>query len=299
MTDRSLLRSLRILLPLGGALISSAVGLAAYVVHALNGPRRPTWRDNYTFTPFEVDVTWEKVEFQSDDGITLRGWWFPRPESRRIVVGLTGHKGGKHELLGIGSGLWRAGNNVLLFDFRGCGDSDSAPLSLAHKELADARAAVAYAQHRVPQGRIGFMGFSMGAAVGILEAAANPTVRAVVADSSFASMSDVVAAAFRRYRLPAGMLVAMTDLLNRWRHGYPFGAVRPVDVVPALSPRPLFIIHGADDRVTPVEHARRLYAAAAEPKELWISDGTPHCGTYFVDRERYVGRVAEFFEMYL
>lgn len=295
----TLRRTARLLLPFGAALLSGTVGVAAYVVHELNGPRKRTWRDDFTFTPFEVDVAWEKVEFQTEDGLTLRGWWFPVAGSRRVVIGLTGHKGGKHDLLGIGSALWRAGNNVLLFDFRGCGDSDQAPLSLAHREIADARAAVAYARRRLPAGSIGFVGFSMGAAVAILHAAVDPTVRAVVADSSFASISDVVQAAFRRHRLPAGVLVAVTDALNRWRHGYPFRAVRPIDAVGALAPRPIFIIHGSDDGVTPVEQARRLFERAGDPKELWISEGTRHCGAYFIDRETYVRRVSEFLERYL
>ena len=297
--QRTFKQLLTLLLLVGGALVSAALGIAAYVVYALNGPQPHSWRDHYTFSPFETDVTWENVAFPAEDGVVLRGWWLPRPEVKSVAIGLTGHKGGKHELLGIGSGLWREGNNVLLFDFRGCGDSDAAPLSLAHKELADARAAVSFVMRRLPGARIGFVGFSMGAAVAILEAAANGEVRAVVADSSFAGMSEVVAAALLRRRLPARFLVPISDVLNRWRHGYPFRAVRPIDAIGALAPRPIFLIHGSDDGVTPVEHAYRLYTAAGAPKELWVSEGAPHCGAYFQNRELYVRRVAEFFERYV
>jgi fermentation-respiration switch protein FrsA (DUF1100 family) len=282
-------------LPVGGALISGALGLGAYVVHQLNGPRHRTWRDDYTFSPFELGVDFEDVQFKTEDGITLRGWWFPHPETDSVVVALTGHKGAKHDLLGIGSGLWREGHNVLLFDFRGCGTSDSAPLSLAHRELADARSAVEFVRGRMPHARIGLIGYSMGAAVAILTAVADPEISGVVADSSFAGISEVVEAAYRRHGLPSSLLVPIADTLNRWRHGYNFSSVRPVDVIPRLAPRPILIIHGADDAMTPVEQASRLYEAALEPKDLWITENTPHCGTYFVDREEYVRRVAGFF----
>src|SRR3712207_7622089 len=52
------------------------------------------------------------------------------------------------------------------------------------------------------------------------------------------------------------------------------------------SPRPLLIVHGTADALIPVEHARRLYEVAGEPKELWLVDGAAHCGAYFVDRDR-------------
>src|SRR5207248_1496142 len=121
------------------------------------------------------------------------------------------HRGSKPDMLGIGSYLWRAGNNVLLFDFRGCGESDPSPISLAHHEVNDARAAVQFVRARIPEARIGMLGFSMGAAVTILVAAADTGVRAVVADSSFTSIRDVVAHHMRRHRLPPSV-VPLADI---------------------------------------------------------------------------------------
>ena len=278
----------------GGALVG-AVGIAAYTGRELNSPRAHTWRDNYTFTPFEVQVSYEEVSFVTEDGLTLRGWWFPHPESDRVVVAATGHKGTKPDLLGIGSGLWRAGYNVLLFDYRGCGESDPAPLSVGFYEQRDLRAASTWSRGRVPGARLGLIGFSMGAALSILAAATDPTIRVVVADSAYATLQGVVANAYGRYRVPSWPFLALSDRYNGWRYGYRYGALRPVAVVEKLAPRPLLIIHGTRDAVTPVAHAHHLYDAAGEPKELWIAEGAHHCGAYFLDRERYVTRVADFF----
>ncbi|HEX6506276.1 MAG TPA: alpha/beta fold hydrolase [Chloroflexota bacterium] len=287
---------MRYLVPVGGALLGGAVGVAAYTAHVLNGPRRPDPLAGYSFTPWEVQVPFEDVSFTADDGVVLRGWWFPQPDSKRVVVGFTGHKGLKQDLLGIGSALWRAGNNVLLFDFRGCGDSDVAPLSLAHNELPDARAAVRYASARIPDAAIGLIGYSMGAAVAILVGGDDPHIRAIVADSSFASIRDVLTHAHGRYRLPAGITVALTDFINRWRYGYHFEAIRPVDAIAGIAPRPILIIHGGTDPLITVDQGYRLYNAARQPKDLWVVEGVGHCGAYFADREVYVDRVAGFFE---
>ena len=83
--------------------------------------------------------------------------------------------------------------------------------------------------------------------------------------------------------------------MTRWRYGYPFQAVRPLDAVAKIAPRPLLLIHGTADTVIPVVHSYRLYEAAGDPKELWIFEGAQHCGGYFADRPAYVQRVAEFF----
>lgn len=284
----------RYALPVGGALLAGAVGVAAYTAYAINGPR-PHDPAAYSFSPWEVQVEHERISFKTDDGVTIRGWWFSRPASRNVVIGFTGHRGRKEDLLGIGSGLWRAGSNVLLFDYRGCGESDRAPQSLAHNELRDARAAIRYAQNRMADARIGVIGYSMGAAVAILTAAAEPAVRAVVADSPFATMRDVVAHAYQRRRLPTRPLLDLADAVTRWRYGYPFQAVRPLDAVATIAPRPLLLIHSTADTVIPVAHSYQLYEAAGDPKELWIFEGAQHCGGYFADRPAYVQRVAEFF----
>lgn len=289
------MRPVRYILPFGATVVTGAFGIAAYAARQINGTRRNEGMDTYTFSPWELDVPHDSVEFRTEDGITLRGWWFPRVDSSSVIIGCPGHRRGKHDLLGIGSALWRDGHNVLLFDFRGCWDSDPAPQSLAYKEIPDLHAAIAYVSSRIPRARIGIIGYSMGAAVAILVAASNSSVAAVVADSAFATMRDVIAHQFRRRNLPPHLVLPLTEEYNRWRYGYRFAAVRPIDVVGEVSPRPILIIHGALDSTTPLSHASRLYDAAAEPKELWIVEGAEHCGAYFDNRTAYVARVSDFF----
>jgi pimeloyl-ACP methyl ester carboxylesterase len=67
-------------------------------------------------------------------------------------------------------------------------------------------------------------------------------------------------------------------LLNTRIHG---GRWDPVPVPPAeaaarISPVPLLIVHGDQDGYFPVEHAQQIYAAAREPKDLWVIPGFGH-----------------------
>ena len=279
---------------------SVLLGAAAYATARLNYRTPETFLTSYTFSPFEMRVEgYEEISFRTADGLNLYGWWLPHPESPRVVIGLAGHRSSKADLLGIGSGLWRAGNNVLIFDWRSRGQSDIAQHSLAYYELRDAEAALDYALRRVPGAPIGLIGYSMGASVAILLAARNPTVRAVVADSPFTGIAEVLAYGLARWHLPVRLVLPLADRLTEWRYGYRFGAVRPIEAVAAIRPRPLLLIHGDADSLIPIAQAHEIYAAAGEPKELWVAGGVEHCGVYFADRAGYIARVAAFFDRYL
>lgn len=301
----------------GGGAALGALGVAGYTARELNGPKRP-W-PNYTFTPFELDLPAEEVRFASTDGVELAGWLFRAAGAEATIVGAHGHRGNKSDLLGIGSWLYRGGFNVLLFDFRGNGESADGPQSLALRETADLAAAIDWAAAEFPATRLGVIGFSMGASTAILTAADDPRVEALVLDSPFAEMSDVVRAAYRRYRLPWMPVLPLAAVVTWARYGYRFGQVRPLDVMRQLAPRPVLLLHGTADHVIPVAHADTLaeeYRGGPNPAavfwtgeppadldptreagnlEVVLFDGVDHCGGYFADRPFYVERVTRFF----
>jgi uncharacterized protein len=281
-------------------LVGGALGAAWYVGSRVSPEPRRNFLDAYTFTPWELGVPFEPISFTSADGLVLRGWWLPQDQPRGVLIGCHGHGGSKDDMLGIGTNVWRAGYSVLLFDFRGRGESDPWPQTLVSREVDDLHAAVAFAAARAPQARIGVVGFSMGASVAILAAASEPRLAAVVADSAFTCGRDVVAHNIRTVlRLPTAVLVMAADEVVHLRHGYRFSQARPLDVIGQIAPRPLLIIHGAGDSLVPVAHAQRLAQAAGEPRELWIIPEVEHCGGYFLDRPTYCRRVIAFLDQYL
>ena len=266
--------------------------LAAITSFKLNGTMPPP---PYTFTPFEVRAESEDVAFMADDGVPLSGWWLEQEGSPIVVICCHGHRGNKADMLGIGSGLWRAGHSVLLFDFRGSGDSGAGEQSLAYYEQRDVRAAVGLVRERRPDAKIALVAFSMGAATAIMAAGEDPRIDALVADSSFATMSGVVATAYRRFHVPGTPFVTIADLVNRVWHGYSFGDVRPVDRIGHIAPRPLLLLHGTEDKIIPYAHVEQL-AAAAGPgaAEVVTFEGAEHCGGYFQDRPAYIALVDDF-----
>jgi uncharacterized protein len=205
-------------------------------------------------------------------------------------------------MLPLGLALRERGHHVLLFDFRGHGGSEGSRSSCGMLEVHDLEGAARYLGGRPEMrgGRLGAVGFSMGAAVAISTAARTAEIEAVVSDSGFAVFKDVVETGFPvMYRLPAFPFAPIALWVAERLVGACAADNRPVDDIAAIAPRPVLLIHGTADRMIPVAEAFMLGAAAGDGTELWIVDGASHVGARFMDFPRYVERIDSFLKTHL
>jgi dipeptidyl aminopeptidase/acylaminoacyl peptidase len=248
---------------------------------------------------------YEAVSFSSEDGIPLKGWLVYPPHKRsRIPAIIICHGVGanKSDFTELAVELSRRGYTVLLFDFRAHGESGGNRSSLGYHEQKDIAAALAFLKARpgIDPKRIGIYGFSMGASAAILAAARVHEFSAVVADSAFTSLKDMARTAVTGfYHLPSFPFLHLAVLSYELYFQTGIDAISPVGVIKDLSPTPLLIIAGEGDTLIPAENGRRLFAAAREPKELWVIPGADHGATLAAAGSAYEKRVGEFFDKYL
>jgi len=281
-------------------LIALYLVLAYVVYYRAFVPIRPYYLDDFSFTPYEFQADYEDVELVTADGVNFGAWYFRQPGAPQTVIVSGGHKGQRQGALGIAIALWRKGFNVIVYSYRGMPGSDRAPITFGIKEVLELQAVIAFARKRIPNARIGLLGYSMGAVVSLLGAAGEPGVEALVLDSPFADLRSLLVENVRRSAgLPGGPFVWLAGLMLRARSGSRLADCSPISVLSSLEPRPLFFIHGGADEITSVNHSRRLYDAYRGPREIWIVQGAPHTGAYFADRPLYVERVAGFFARHL
>ncbi len=281
-------------------LLATYIAIAYAVYHRAFAPVRPADAEDFKFSPFEFQADYEDVELVTADGVNFGAWYFRQPGSPQTVIVSGGHKGQRQGALGISIALWRKGFNVIVYSYRGMSGSDRAPITFGIKEVLELQAVIAFARKRIPHARIGLLGYSMGAVVSLLGAAGEPGVEALVLDSPFSDLRTLLIENVRtRARLPGTPIVWLAGLMLRARSGNRLADCSPISVLSSLEPRPLFFIHGGDDRITNVNHSRRLYDAYRGPREIWIVQGAPHAGAYFADRPLYVERVAGFFARHL
>jgi len=252
--------------------------------------------------PSVYKAEYEEVTFRAADGVALKGWLVKpvhlRPRAPAIILchGLGANKSDFTELAAL---LARRGYFVLLFDFRAHGESGGRWSSLGYHEQKDVAAARDFLMSRqeIDGKRIGIYGFSLGGATAVLVAANTNTFAAVVADSAFTSLRDQARDAITGfYHLPAFPFLPLALLGYSLYFQISVDVVSPVAVIAKISPVPVLIIAGEGDRLIPAANGRKLYAAARDPKELWIISGADHGGTLAAAGSAYEKRVGEFFD---
>jgi pimeloyl-ACP methyl ester carboxylesterase len=171
---------------------------------------------------------------------------------------------------------------VLAIDFRGHGRSRGRS-TVGDREVLDIEAAVVHARDLGYQ-RVAVVGFSMGASVAIRHAGLLGGVDAVVSVSSparwyyrdTAPMRQVHWAIEQRFGRLVARLVKRTRIAAT---GWDPVPEAPHEVVGKIAPTPLLIVHGDADHYFPLDHAEQLYAAARDPRELWVERGFGHAET--------------------
>jgi fermentation-respiration switch protein FrsA (DUF1100 family) len=227
----------------------------------------------------------------TEDGVPIDAIHLPGPKDLAIVVAhgftLSWQRGN----------VWRVANRfnqtagVVTFDFRGHGRSGGLS-TLGDREINDLDVAIAYARE-LGYRRIAAVGFSMGASVVLRHAGLIGGLDAVVSVSGpgrwYYRGTERMRWVHRAVERRAGRYVTRRWLNTRISPaGWKLIPVPPAEAAAKISPVPLLIVHGDKDLYFPAEHARQLYMAAREPKELWLLPGMGHaesaCSQDLVDR---------------
>jgi fermentation-respiration switch protein FrsA (DUF1100 family) len=274
------------------------LGISRLMVRSLTKAKRVQIKDN----PSRLDLSYEDVSFPAArDGVLLRGWYVMARDSDRCIV--MAHGDGYHRadptigMLEIAKGLTEHGYNALMFDLRGHGESGEGRLTGGYYERRDILGAISYIKGRgVLPRHIGLLGFSMGAAASLLAAAENKELPALVTDSCWADLMDMIKSEVARHPLMPRFLTPVIPGIAKILYGVDVEEIKPLQAVNKIAPRPIFFIHGEADRRVPVENARRLYQANNNHSNvLWIVPNARHARTYKAQPEEYIDRVTAFF----
>jgi len=245
-------------------------------------------------------IPFEDVTILSFDGTRLYGWWMRAGRRAPTVVILHGVKKNRTDVLRAALVLRRAGFNVLIFDGRGHGDSEGRYVTYGFYERRDVESAIDWLvkEKKINRGRVGLAGESMGAAIALQVAAHNPWIRAVWADSPFASLRRITEEfAKRATRLPGAVLnpVLWTAIqMANYRGKFDVHSVDPL----ALAARikcPVQLVHGTADQLIDTAHSESIHSALAGEKQIWFVEGARHARSIRYVKREYSERLTRFF----
>jgi uncharacterized protein len=248
------------------------------------------------------------VKFYSDN-IPLAGTFYIKDGASGRAPGIVlahGFAGARYPKMA--AHLADLGYGVLAFDFRGYGLSGGERgRVIPDEQVVDIRSAVTWLANRpeIDPARIGVVGSSLGGSIAIIAAAEDDRVNVCVAgcplgngdspmrmqyntEEKFAAFLNKVEDKRRKNeRLHRFDIVFIPEKLRTFLPSdtpmefstdtvYGFLAMKPMEAISRIAPRPLLIVHARDDHVVPVNDARALAARAGKNCELHLIDAGDH-----------------------
>ena len=203
-----------------------------------------------TATPTAIGLGFQEVRLTAADRAVLHAWYVPAAAGAPAVLFCHGNAGNISHRLDWLELFHDMGLAVLLFDYRGYGQSSGAPSEQG--TYLDARAAWDYLRSTrgLSSGSIVIVGESLGGAVAA-NLAKDVTPAALILVSTFTSAPDLASDLY--WYLPV-------RLLARFR----YGTAEYVAHVRA----PTLVIHSRADEIVPFSHAEEIFRRASEPKQL-------------------------------
>jgi len=231
-------------------------------------------------TPAAVGLAYEDVALQTRDGVRLHAWFIPAENPRATVLFCHGNAGNISHRLDSIHLLHSLGLQVLIFDYRGYGQSEGKPSEAGTYRDADAAWHYLLEVRGLSAEEIVIFGRSLGAAVAA-DLASRTHPAAVILEAAFTSVPDMAAGIYPW--LPV-------RLLSRYRYDN-------LDKLARID-RPLLVVHSRQDEVIPFAHGERLFAAAHEPK-FFLEINGGHNDAFQRSRKAYTHALQSFLDTHL
>ncbi len=272
--------------------LATAVGALAAIVLAYFVVAPIAFSYGYTHigrtgAPPELGVPHESLTIETSDGLELTASYVPS-ENRAAIVVFPGASAVKEARI-----LWRSGYGVLLLDPRGQGGSQGDLVRWAGDR--DLIAAAEYLRGRpdVDPDRIGGFGSSVGGEILLGAAAKSTTFKAVVSEGAGYRIGEADLTGIEKVLFTPlkHMLTGATAVFSNQRPPRPI-----VETIGSIAPRPVFLIYAAPGMGGEDVRQPKYFAAAGEPRSIWLVPGAEHTGGIEARPLEYERRVIGFFD---
>jgi uncharacterized protein len=245
-----------------------------------------------------TDFPVEAVQIPVANGSDVHGWLAYGERDGGVVLLAHSMRSNRLEMLSRARFLNNQGYSVLLIDLYAHGETAGKRITFGLRESESIEAAVAFLRTTFPNQPIGAIGVSLGAAAIVL-ANQRLNLDAIILESLHPTIEEAVE---NRLKLHFGKhgTVLLPLLLSQLSFylDTPVDELSPINRINDIN-SPLLLISGTSDAHTTLPETERLFAAAREPKDLWIISGAGHFNMHTYAGREYEQRIADFLSQYV
>lgn len=247
----------------------------------------------------DFEDTMETAEITSFDGLKLKAKYrLVGEQSHQWIISVHGYKDSHKFMLPYGKAFYEKGNNVLLPDNRGHGESEGRYIGMGLLDKEDIAKWAEWIVNRDSKARIILHGVSMGGAAVMMTAGKNlPHAAGYIEDCGYTSVWDIFACVMKRdYHLPAFPILHCSRVICRKKAGYDFREASCIAQLKKCN-RPMLFIHGEKDRFVPAKMGYQVYEAFPGEKDIYIAKDAGHAQAMDCNPEAYFNKIFEFIDM--
>ena len=219
-------------------------------------------------TPGQFDLPFTQHSLIGAKGKRLFAWLIPAQESCCTLIVVHGWGANAEMMLPLALPFHRAGMNVLLYDARNHGRSDSDSFSSLPRFAEDLGSVLDWFHQRHPAQPVVVLGHSIGAAAAILAASHRQDIDLVIGLSGFAHPNLVMNRHLDRPWLPRFLRPLILDYIQ-WVIGYRFEDIAPMNRIRQVR-CPVLLAHGTHDRVVPISDMQLIEANATAHQRVRV-----------------------------
>jgi len=232
------------------------------------------------YDPKKLKLTYEDVYFMNRENEKIHGWWFDSKTKPAKGTFVFFHGNGQNLSAHFMSMAWLPdqGYNFFIFDYPGYGQSEGEPSPAGNVDTG--REALHWVHTNKDKNSLIVYGQSMGGIVALrtaIEVKEKTPIKVVIADGTFSSFQRIGRMKLAQHWLTWLLQpLAYVALWDKWTPD-----------MEKLSPTPLIVIHGDQDPIVEIEHGKRLFDDAKDPKTFIAVPGGNHGDLFWVNQGKY------------
>lgn len=227
-------------------------------------------------TPEKYGLLYSQHQIPTAKNKQLFAWFIPAKNSCCTLVIVHGWGANAEMMLPLAQPFHAAGMDVLIYDARNHGQSDSDSFSSLPRFAEDLANVLQWLQQRSPEHKVVALGHSVGAAASILTASRGTDIDLVISVSGFAHPRLMMNRHLDRPWLPSFLRPLILNYIQ-WIIGFRFDDIAPMNRI--LHVRcPVLLAHGTADTTVPIEDMHLIEASATtdRPVQVIAVEGAKH-----------------------